>query len=258
MKTPWFQKCRPLTLSKHLFIRKLKKTMLHGLSIPNPNFSEFTFFDNYICRLGIVDFNLPSHSWVSQIQKSEFAVLVLGFEKLELELDNCGRTTKNANCRIYSLCSHHSERCLLPLIASSRSSTSPSFLVVISCSWYLLLVAFSCALLYFLFFFSLFSKHDPLFSMRPLFWTRGSGCALGCCQSWNAMPWDEEIRASPHPSSSNMCNEGPRRKVHLIKGHGAAGEQAGQGWNWWSRGAWVGISEASYLFASSDGSYHIW
>jgi hypothetical protein len=44
LKTPGFQKCRPLTLSKHLFIRKLKKTILHGLSIPNPNFSEFAFF----------------------------------------------------------------------------------------------------------------------------------------------------------------------------------------------------------------------
>jgi hypothetical protein len=37
-------------------------------------------------------------------QKSKFAVLVLGFEKLRLELDNYGRTTKNAYCRIYSLC----------------------------------------------------------------------------------------------------------------------------------------------------------
>jgi hypothetical protein len=27
-----------------LFIRKLKTTILHGLSIPNPNFSKFTFF----------------------------------------------------------------------------------------------------------------------------------------------------------------------------------------------------------------------
>ncbi len=40
LKTPGFQKCRPLTLSKHLFIRKLKKRF----SIPNPNFSEFSFF----------------------------------------------------------------------------------------------------------------------------------------------------------------------------------------------------------------------
>ncbi len=44
MKTPGFQTYRPLTLSKHLFIRKLKKSILHGLSIPNPNFSEFAFF----------------------------------------------------------------------------------------------------------------------------------------------------------------------------------------------------------------------
>ncbi len=40
----------------------------------------------------------------SQLQKSDFAVLVLGFEKLGYELDNCGRTTKNAYCRICSLC----------------------------------------------------------------------------------------------------------------------------------------------------------
>jgi hypothetical protein len=44
LKTPAFQKCRSSTLSKHLFIRKLKKTILHGLSNPNPNFSEFAFF----------------------------------------------------------------------------------------------------------------------------------------------------------------------------------------------------------------------
>jgi hypothetical protein len=38
-----------------------KKTILHGLSIPNPNFSEFTLFGKKICRLGIVDVNLPSN-----------------------------------------------------------------------------------------------------------------------------------------------------------------------------------------------------
>ncbi len=74
------------------------------MSIPNPNFSKFAFFGKQICRLGIVDFNLLSNCWVSQLGKSEFAVLVLSFEKLRLELDNCGRTTKNAYCRIYSLC----------------------------------------------------------------------------------------------------------------------------------------------------------
>ncbi len=50
-----------------------------------------------------MDFNLPSNWWVSLLQKTEFAVLVLGFEKLGLGLDNCGRKTKNAYCRIYSL-----------------------------------------------------------------------------------------------------------------------------------------------------------
>jgi hypothetical protein len=40
---------------------KKKKTILHGLWIPNPNFAEFAFFGKYICRLGIVDFNLPSN-----------------------------------------------------------------------------------------------------------------------------------------------------------------------------------------------------
>ncbi len=44
LKTPRFQKSRSLTLSKHLFICKLKKTILHGLSRPNPNFSEFAIF----------------------------------------------------------------------------------------------------------------------------------------------------------------------------------------------------------------------
>jgi hypothetical protein len=40
LMTPGFQKCRSLTLSKHLFIRKLEKTILHGLSIRNHNFSK--------------------------------------------------------------------------------------------------------------------------------------------------------------------------------------------------------------------------
>jgi hypothetical protein len=50
-----------------------------------------------------MDFNLSNNWWVSQLQKSKFAVLVLGFEKLGLELYNCGRTAKNAYWRIYSL-----------------------------------------------------------------------------------------------------------------------------------------------------------
>ncbi len=54
------------------------------------------------CEL-IVNFNLTGNWWVSQLQKSEFAVLVLGFGKFGLELDNCGRTTKYTYCRIYSL-----------------------------------------------------------------------------------------------------------------------------------------------------------
>jgi hypothetical protein len=41
LMTPGFQKCRSLTLSKHLFIRKLKKTILHGLSIPKPSKCAF-------------------------------------------------------------------------------------------------------------------------------------------------------------------------------------------------------------------------
>ncbi len=49
-------------------------------------------------------FKLASNSWVSLLQKSEFAAQILRFEKLGLGLDNCGRTTKNAYCPIYSLC----------------------------------------------------------------------------------------------------------------------------------------------------------
>ncbi len=40
---------------------------------------------------------------ISQLQKSDFAVLVPGFEKLGLALDNCGRTTNTAYCRIFNL-----------------------------------------------------------------------------------------------------------------------------------------------------------
>jgi hypothetical protein len=53
--TSWFhgvaddsriQKMRSLTLKKHSFTSKLEETILHGLSIPNPNFSEFAFLVN--------------------------------------------------------------------------------------------------------------------------------------------------------------------------------------------------------------------
>ncbi len=76
-------------------LQALKKPILHGSSIPKPNLSEFAFF---------VNFYSPSNWWVSLLQKSELAVRVLGLEKLGLGLDNCGRTTKNAYCRIYGLC----------------------------------------------------------------------------------------------------------------------------------------------------------
>ncbi len=71
-----------------------------------------------------MNFNLPSNSWVNLLQKSEFAAQILGFEKLGLGLDNCGRTTKNAYCPIYSLCTQpasfelgtsHNSRALLAI-----------------------------------------------------------------------------------------------------------------------------------------------
>ncbi len=74
---------------------------------PQPQLLKIRLFLVKICRLGIVDFNLPSNWRVSQLQESEFAVLNLGFEMLGLGLDNRGRidnqTTKNAYRRIYSL-----------------------------------------------------------------------------------------------------------------------------------------------------------
>ncbi len=69
-----------------------------------PTSQDSAFFGKYVCRLGIVVFNPRNNWWVGQLQKSEFPVLVPGFEKLGLKLDNCRRTTKNAYCRIYSLC----------------------------------------------------------------------------------------------------------------------------------------------------------
>ncbi len=81
-----------------------KKNHAAWIVNPQPQLLRIRFFLLIDLRLEIVDFNLPSNWWVSLLQKSEFAVLVLGFEKLGLGLDNCGRTTKNAYCRIYSLC----------------------------------------------------------------------------------------------------------------------------------------------------------
>jgi hypothetical protein len=36
-----------------------QNTILHGLSIPNPNFSEFAIFGKKMCSLEIMHFNLP-------------------------------------------------------------------------------------------------------------------------------------------------------------------------------------------------------
>ncbi len=70
---------------------------------PTPTSQNSLFFGEYICKLEIVDFNLPSNWGVSHLHKSKFAVLDLGFEMMGLGLDNRGRTTKNAYRRIYSL-----------------------------------------------------------------------------------------------------------------------------------------------------------
>jgi hypothetical protein len=49
----------PLQALVHPQTQKKKKLyILHGLPILNPNFSEFAFLGKYICRLGIVDFNI--------------------------------------------------------------------------------------------------------------------------------------------------------------------------------------------------------
>jgi hypothetical protein len=45
-KTPAFQESRSWNLSNHLFIRKLKESMLHGLSTANPNFSHSPFLEH--------------------------------------------------------------------------------------------------------------------------------------------------------------------------------------------------------------------
>ncbi len=84
-----------------MFICKLNKLSRMDCQSPTPTSQNL----KYICKFRIVNFNLPSIWWVSLLQKSEFAVLVLGFQQLGLGLDNCGRMNKNAYCRIYSLCS---------------------------------------------------------------------------------------------------------------------------------------------------------
>jgi hypothetical protein len=67
-----------------------------------------------------VNFNLWSNSWVNLLQKSEFAAQILGFEKLGFGLDNCGRTTKNANCHIHSLWCEVQIACLVKVASTSK------------------------------------------------------------------------------------------------------------------------------------------
>jgi hypothetical protein len=83
---------------------------------PSPTSQKIRLFGKYICILGMVDFNPPRNWWVSlllmhelkhgDIGKSWFCHFknpIPGFERLGLELDNCGRTTENDHCCIYSL-----------------------------------------------------------------------------------------------------------------------------------------------------------
>jgi hypothetical protein len=77
---------------------------MHGLSIPNPNFSEFVVFGKYICRLGIVDFNLPIE--IDELVCSKNPKLLFYFSVLRSwgwNLTIVGGQPKNAYCRIYSL-----------------------------------------------------------------------------------------------------------------------------------------------------------
>jgi hypothetical protein len=57
--TPGFQECRSLTLTKHLVHPQAQKTILRGLSIPNPNLSGFVFFGNQICNSAYYEY------WIS-------------------------------------------------------------------------------------------------------------------------------------------------------------------------------------------------
>ncbi len=68
----------------------------------NQTFQNLPFLVNRSADLELWISVCPRNWWVSQLQKSKFAVLDLGFENLGLGLDNCGRTTKNAYRRIYS------------------------------------------------------------------------------------------------------------------------------------------------------------
>jgi hypothetical protein len=83
--TPGFQKCRSLAQSKHLFIRKRKK---HPAWIVNP---QTQILRN--CLFWLIDlqirncrFQFFNHMMSYSAPKAEFAVLVLGFEKLGLGL----------------------------------------------------------------------------------------------------------------------------------------------------------------------------
>jgi hypothetical protein len=57
---------------------------------PQPQLLRFRLFWWIDLQIRNCDFNLPSNWWDGLLQTPEFAVLVLGFEKLGLELDNCG------------------------------------------------------------------------------------------------------------------------------------------------------------------------
>ncbi len=87
-------------VSRHQKIKGFSKTIILSLSL-----SRSIEHSRLGRTVRAEEFGRPwcVNSWVSLLQKSEFAAQILGFEKLGLGLDNCGQTTKNAYCPIYSL-----------------------------------------------------------------------------------------------------------------------------------------------------------
>ncbi len=83
--------------------KKKKKLSCMDCQSPTPTSQNSPFLVNRSTNYELCISIFQGNDELVCSKKSKFAVLVLGFEKLVLELDNCGQTTENAYRLIYSL-----------------------------------------------------------------------------------------------------------------------------------------------------------
>jgi hypothetical protein len=97
----------PLQALVHPQTQKKKKNYPAWIVNPQPHVLKIRLFWQIALQIRNCESQSPKELMSHTAPKSKFAAQILDFEELGLGLDNCGRTTKNAYCHIYSLCPFH-------------------------------------------------------------------------------------------------------------------------------------------------------